>query len=1222
MIKLLNLFRNNKQKLERLESLHNDLLQLQAEKDLLLDNYQMIYKAVNSDEFTCKEEISHNPLTGDGYIRAMAGFKLKERKLNKEIEFLKSLNSVSKALDFENKAKAIDLVKSAYKQGKIGLDTYNKVVGSKTKKGQTKYADVMVLNTNGELLLLKRSIWEDAHKGAWVIPGGHVDEGEDDASAAARELYEESGISVDKLKEKDQLVTIGWSKVGVYEDDKAHISYYLLSGVDTKDFEIVLDEAESRDYLWVKREEINNYPMVFNMADNVKHLLGWDETPNVTIIKKAVLEGIIPIEKVPDIVKAMNHKYIRKEPDGKGGWTYIYEEEKNKLSQVQIETIQEYCEFDYEKINSELRMPVGDEDLEVKANKLSAALSKLPGYKGEVIRFQPLNKDIKIGDVVTFKAFTSTSKKLDLSKKKSGDKVFKISSINGKDISEISSRPEENEVLFDKGTKFKLNRIEGDTYYFEESNETTIADEVGREDIHKSYLQDDITDEEYEQEIEKGAKNKSKLKKVKKLVYSAGKYFLRTYWVNEDGDIDPDKDSIFTEVDYDYMKNDSLKGLVGNLKITDKIVVTTKIKTTEGELVDIFFDKTSQDWYLLVSSGGKIVWCKFSALKEVVKVEGEGLISGGEYKFLKNLGGSTGAKLVEKDGKKYVAKKGASIEHIANEYTALRIYDELGVKVAKIHDFIGETLYTEYIEGSHLADLPINDFVRKNIAKGFVVDCIMGNWDVVGMGLDNIMFNNEDKDFYRIDVGGSMKYRAQGAEKDYLDWNEEVKEIDTLRDPNINPNTAKFFGHLTDQDIYDQLSLIRDKVTVDSMVNKRIMWLAKEMDKRLGKTPIKEPNTLTEYDEPLFNVNPLLGEDIIGVYDKINEFMKVTQEDIDFIDSSFPVQIRRSVDQELAKNAANKYFDQNVVKDLLGIGLSYCEILTINDYTGSDYSYYNQALVESTNALLGNIAFENLKISDNGINDSQGSEHEVGNFHNTINDFYDKMIAVAKTINYHHHNNDTDYNTVKVEEFRKMMVHLSELNDKLIIPGKFTDSERAHINYLYNKSIEILSAIDKPDKKIEEIKKQTVPVSKKEKSELELFKEFSNYERKGWFIASKVLLKGLTKMERSGNPKFAKMGQTVRKIKVYGDAEEKFKKQHKFGNFVIHQRASSSSKEEKTNWSGNFELTVLGGIGADVSSISQHESEQEVLHRPFSLFYCGSSSEQSGVNKVLMTKYV
>jgi len=288
MYKLINFFRNNKNKLGRLQSLQDSLLQLQAEKELLADNYHLIIKAVNCDDFSCKPELENNPLAGSGYIESLADIKLKERKLNKEITFLKSLESVSKVLNLEAKAKAIDLIKSLYKQGKLPLEVYNETISSKTDKGQTRYADVMVLNTKGELLLLKRSIWEDEHKGAWVIPGGHVDEGEDDTAAAERELYEESGISVEKLKSNDQLGTISWNKVGVYENDKAHICYYLLSGVDTRDFEILLDEAETRDYLWVPKNEIKNYPMIFSMQHNVIALLGLDDYPQELLIQKSI----------------------------------------------------------------------------------------------------------------------------------------------------------------------------------------------------------------------------------------------------------------------------------------------------------------------------------------------------------------------------------------------------------------------------------------------------------------------------------------------------------------------------------------------------------------------------------------------------------------------------------------------------------------------------------------------------------------------------------------------------------------------------------------------------------------------------------------------------------------------------------------------------------------------------------------------------------------------
>jgi len=51
-----------------------------------------------------------------------------------------------------------------------------------------------------------------------------------------------------------------------------------------------------------------------------------DKKPKVLepVIKKAILNGLIPIEKLNMIQKALSHKYIRKEPDGKGGWNYIY----------------------------------------------------------------------------------------------------------------------------------------------------------------------------------------------------------------------------------------------------------------------------------------------------------------------------------------------------------------------------------------------------------------------------------------------------------------------------------------------------------------------------------------------------------------------------------------------------------------------------------------------------------------------------------------------------------------------------------------------------------------------------------------------------------------------------------------------------------------------------------------------------------------------------------
>ncbi|MFE7675827.1 NUDIX domain-containing protein [Streptomyces albidoflavus] len=57
-----------------------------------------------------------------------------------------------------------------------------------------RYTADVVLFADRHVLLIERS-W-DPFKNRWALPGGHVDKGESSLDASARELFEETGITV------------------------------------------------------------------------------------------------------------------------------------------------------------------------------------------------------------------------------------------------------------------------------------------------------------------------------------------------------------------------------------------------------------------------------------------------------------------------------------------------------------------------------------------------------------------------------------------------------------------------------------------------------------------------------------------------------------------------------------------------------------------------------------------------------------------------------------------------------------------------------------------------------------------------------------------------------------------------------------------------------------------------------------------------------------------
>lgn len=171
-------------------------------------------------------------------------------------------------------------------------------------------------------------------------------------------------------------------------------------------------------------------------------------------------------------------------------------------------------------------------------------------------------------------------------------------------------------------------------------------------------------------------------------------------------------------------------------------------------------------------------------------------------------GGSTGARIVTINGRRFVLKRGSSPDHLREESAALAAYRAAGVPVPETRLYeteSGPVLLSKWEEGQSLASLSPAEqtmaFAR--ISDHFAVDSLLGNWDVAGMGLDNIIVR-PDGTPVRIDVGGSLRYRAQGKPKGEA-FGDHPNELWTLRDAAKNRQSAQVFERVTWDRIVGQI---------------------------------------------------------------------------------------------------------------------------------------------------------------------------------------------------------------------------------------------------------------------------------------------------------------------------------------------------------------------------------------------------------------------------------
>ena len=189
-------------------------------------------------------------------------------------------------------------------------------------------------------------------------------------------------------------------------------------------------------------------------------------------------------------------------------------------------------------------------------------------------------------------------------------------------------------------------------------------------------------------------------------------------------------------------------------------------------------------------------------------------ISKNNLNYNSNLGGSTGAKKFKRrmNGTYWVVKTGAGaepFEHVMSEFIANEIYEIAGVPVPNhFLDAENQVLITDYIEGRLLNQIqePELSEVKQELQKGFVIDALLANWDVIGLNRDNIVVR-ADGIPVRVDNGGSLEFRAQGGHKDYT---MNPTELDTMKQ---SAQCAPFFGDLTNHQVATQiLAVFTDSV--------------------------------------------------------------------------------------------------------------------------------------------------------------------------------------------------------------------------------------------------------------------------------------------------------------------------------------------------------------------------------------------------------------------------
>ncbi len=187
-------------------------------------------------------------------------------------------------------------------------------------------------------------------------------------------------------------------------------------------------------------------------------------------------------------------------------------------------------------------------------------------------------------------------------------------------------------------------------------------------------------------------------------------------------------------------------------------------------------------------------------------------------------GSNPGGVYRDTNGVDHYVKKPKTADHARNEVLATELYrlagvDIADVRLATVDGQMGTASRMLPEAQSNLkAKLDDPDY-KARVQEGFAVDAWLANWDVAGLGYDNIV--TADGKPVRIDAGGALLYRAQGAPKGDQ-FGPTVPEWASLRDGKKNPQATKVFSGMSPEAMRASAQRVADitPAQIDAAVDK------------------------------------------------------------------------------------------------------------------------------------------------------------------------------------------------------------------------------------------------------------------------------------------------------------------------------------------------------------------------------------------------------------------